>query len=147
MKNSVGRRAHPALRYLQRRAKKSTAAGCQALTEASSYRAALPRALGPASVRLHRVADYTHALGARFRNPDLALAAEHLAHVGARAVAREAFELLGHRIETHDRFGCPVRQPHLVIRIDPHRVGARLLARQHPLLPGFGGWIVDADVA
>ena len=46
---------------------------------------------------------------ARFRAPGFAGAAEHLAHVGARAVRRKALELLRDRIEPDDRVGASIR--------------------------------------
>src|SRR5690348_8633505 len=42
------------------------------------------------------------AVVARFSAPDLARTAIELAHIGAPLVAREALELLRHRIEAHD---------------------------------------------
>ena len=54
-----------------------------------------------------------------------------LARVAVRRIARER---LGHRVEPHDRIRAPVGEPHLVVRIDPHRVRARV-AGQLPLAP------------
>jgi hypothetical protein len=46
-----------------------------------------------------RMPDDADALGARFRNPCLTLAAEQLTHVGIWTIARKAFELLSCRIK------------------------------------------------
>src|SRR3546814_1241155 len=47
--------------------------------------------------------EHHDAVGARLRRPDLALAPQHLPHGGIPAVAREAFETLGLRIEAQHR--------------------------------------------
>src|SRR5262245_39772872 len=91
--------------------------------------------------------DNTDALGARFRDPCLTLAAEHLTHIGVFAIARKALELLGCGIKAHDRIGRPLREPDFVVGIDPHGVGARLRAWKLPLLPTLVAWIIDTDVA
>src|SRR5215813_7357629 len=90
--------------------------------------------------------DNAYALGARFRNPCLTLAAEHLTDVGVFPITRKALELLGCRIKTHNGIGCPLGEPNLVVGIDPHSIGTRFLARELPLFPALVGWIVDANV-
>src|SRR5262249_34151428 len=96
---------------------------------------------------LSGVTNDADAFGARLSDPGFALAAQQLTHVGAGAIAREALKGLAFRIETYDGRGAPLRQPHLVIGIDPHGIGARAFTRQLPLLPAFFGRVVDADVA
>src|SRR3954447_20119531 len=91
--------------------------------------------------------DHPDALGPRFCDPCLALAALHLTHVGIFAIAREALELLGYGVEAHNRVRCPVGQPNLIIRIHPYRIGSGFLAGKLPLLPSLVHWIVDADVS
>src|SRR3546814_21057486 len=49
--------------------------------------------------------EHPDAVGDRLRSPDLALAPQPLPHGGIPAVAREAFETLGLRIETPHRVG------------------------------------------
>src|ERR1700730_17824027 len=80
-----------------------------------------PRA---SSVRFRRVPYDANALCARFGNPCFALAAEHLAHVGSRAIAGKALEFFGHRIEPYHGVGAPVGEPDFVVGIDPHGIGA-----------------------
>src|SRR6266487_3885239 len=80
------------------------------------------------SIYPHQMSDDGYALGARFGNPCLTLAAEHLTHVGVFPITSKALELLGCRIKAHDGIGCPLREPHLVIGIDPHGVRTRFLA-------------------
>ena len=52
-----------------------------------------------ALIDLRGIANHANAFRARLGNPRLALAAEHLAHVGIRAIARKALEFLGLGIE------------------------------------------------
>ena len=59
------------------------------------------------------MSDDAYALGARFGNPCLTLAAEHLTHVGVFPITWKALELLGCRIKAHDGIGCPLREPHI----------------------------------
>src|SRR5262249_14771606 len=94
-----------------------------------------------------RMFDDADAVGARLGYPGLALAPEHLAHVCARATARHALEPFFSRTEAPARVTRQTCKPHLVIGIAPHGIGARLLARQPPLLPGLSRGIIDAHVA
>src|SRR5438477_7447544 len=64
-----------------------------------------------------------------------------------RLIACETLELLRDRVESDHRIRGPIAQPDLVIRIDPHRVGLRLVTRKLPFLPGFGDRIVKADLS
>ena len=60
------------------------------------------------SICPYRMSDDADAVGARFRNPCLTFAAEHLTHIGVFAITRKALELLGCGIKTHDGIGCPL---------------------------------------
>src|SRR3546814_3528320 len=79
--------------------------------------------------------EHHDAVGARLRRPDLALAPQHLPHGGIPAVAREAFETLGLRIEAQHRVGTEVGYPDLVGLVDIDRVRTRLVAGELPGLP------------
>src|SRR3546814_5021510 len=75
--------------------------------------------------------EHHDAVGARLRRPDLALAPQHLPHGGIPAVAREAFETLGLRIEAQHRVGTEVGYPDLVGLVDIDRVRTRLRSEEH----------------
>ena len=94
-----------------------------------------------------RVSNDADTLGAGFRYPCLTLAAQQLPYVGTRAIAREALELFGQGVKAHDTVGSPVREPDLVVGINPDGVGARPLAGKLPAAPILGSGVVDADVA
>ena len=50
-------------------------------------------------------------------------------------------------IEAHDRVGAEIGEPDLVLVVDIDRIGARIVARQLPGLPGAVGGIVHRHVA
>src|SRR5690349_2469228 len=89
--------------------------------------------------------DHHQAVESRFRAPDFAGAAEHLAHVGPGAIGRHAVELFADRIEAHEGIGAPVGQPDLVLVVDPNRIGMRI-PRQLPFAPAACGRIVHPDL-
>src|SRR3546814_233497 len=91
--------------------------------------------------------EHHDAVGARLRRPDLALAPQHLPHGGIPAVAREAFETLGLRIEAQHRVGAEVGDPDLVGLVDIDRVRTRLVAGEFPGLPVAGRRFVAAELA
>src|SRR5258708_4537616 len=78
--------------------------------------------------------------------PHLARAAMDLAHVCRAARRAEALEFLRRRIEAQHRLRAPLRHPHLVSRIDIHRVHARLVARRAPRRPLARRGLVAAEV-
>src|SRR5262249_25661948 len=80
----------------------SAAAGNSRISEPAMRRASMVSAR---SIRPYRMSDDADAVGARFRNPCLTFAAEHLTHVGVFAITRKALELLGRGIKTHDGIG------------------------------------------
>src|SRR5262249_35298144 len=55
-----------------------------------------------------RMLEDREAVGAGFRDPGFTLAAEHLAHIGPRAIARETLKPFDCGIEAHDGVGRPV---------------------------------------
>src|SRR3546814_11431784 len=63
------------------------------------------------------------------------------------AVAREAFETLGLRIEAQHRVGTEVGYPDLVGLVDIDRVRTRLVAGEFPGLPVAGRRFVAAELA
>src|SRR3546814_3357380 len=63
------------------------------------------------------------------------------------AVAREAFETLGLRIEAQHRVGAEVGDPDLVGLVDIDRVRTRLVAGEFPGLPVAGRRFVAAELA
>src|SRR5262249_47580532 len=86
-------------------------------------------------------------VGSGLGPPGFARAPEHLAHIRAPLVAREAFERLARRIEAHDGVRLEVCHPHLVLVVYINRIAAARAVRQLPRLPGPGGGIVTADLA
>src|SRR3990167_202610 len=80
---------------------------------------------------------------ARFRRPDLALSAEHLADIASR----ETLEFLPLRIETHDGIAAEIGEPYRVLVVDVDRISHRRIARQPPLFPALRLRVVEADLA
>src|SRR3990172_7953889 len=81
---------------------------------------------------------------AGFRSPDLAGAAIELAHARASVVAGETRELLGLRIEPHDRVCPEIRKPDIIVLVHIHGVGPGRAAGKLPAFPRPAFRIVHA---
>src|SRR5207245_5137769 len=88
------------------------------------------------------MADHRDVLGTALGQPDLARAAEDLAHRGARARQCEGLEALAARIEAQHRVGAEIAEPHGIELVDIHRIGLRRCAGQPPAAPGPRGRVV-----
>ena len=80
----------------------------------------IARARGYGSCRHHH-----QPVGAGFRAPCFACAAEHLPDIGIGAIGNMAFEFFRRRIEADDRVDAPVGQPDAVAVVDPDGIRAR----------------------
>src|SRR5688572_4223758 len=100
------------------------------------------------ALRLIREAmpNHNETVGPRFSTPYLPRPAQHLPHVGLRAVTRETFERLSCRIKADNGIGAEIRQPNLILLVYIDRIRFWGRAWKLPALPTVVRRIEDADL-